>query len=52
MREPNAKDRINGFIPEAISKGLVKQGAIIHSDTGSRYASTDFRQLLRTNNLR
>jgi transposase InsO family protein len=52
MRELNAKDQISGFIPEAISKGLVKQGAIIHSDRGRQYASTDFRQLLRTNNLR
>ena len=34
-------------LKKAISKGLVKAGAIIHSDRGSQYASNNFRELLR-----
>ncbi len=34
-------------LKKAISKGLVKAGAIIHSDRGSQYASGGFRELLR-----
>ncbi len=34
-------------LEKAIKKGLVKAGAIIHSDRGSQYASTAFRELLR-----
>ena len=37
---------------KAIRKGLVKAGAIIHSDRGSQYASNKFRLLLQTNCLR
>ena len=32
---------------KAIRKGLVKAGAIIHSDRGSQYASNEFRRLLQ-----
>jgi len=32
-------------------KGLVKAGAIIHSDRGSQYAATEFRRLLQQNCL-
>jgi transposase InsO family protein len=37
---------------KAISKGLVKAGAIIHSDRGSQYASNGFRELLRIEGFR
>jgi transposase InsO family protein len=39
-------------LKKAISKGLVKAGAIIHSDRGSQYASKDFQALLQTNCFR
>lgn len=39
-------------LKKAISKGLVKAGAIIHSDRGSQYASNNFRELLRRNGFR
>ncbi len=38
-------------LEKAIRKGLVKAGAIIHSDRGSQYASNGFRQLLQENCL-
>src|SRR5688572_19806126 len=37
---------------KAIQKGLVKAGAIVHSDRGSQYAANGFRGLLRQNCLR
>lgn len=37
---------------KAVRKGLVKAGAIIHSDRGSQYASNGFRQLLQQNSFR
>jgi transposase InsO family protein len=37
---------------KAIQKGLVKPGAIIHSDRGSQYAAKEFRLLLQRNCLR
>jgi transposase InsO family protein len=39
-------------LQKAIRKGLVTAGAIIHSDRGSQYASTSYRELLRRNCLR
>ncbi len=39
-------------LQKAIGKGLVKAGAIVHSDRGSQYASKGFRLLLQQNNLR
>ena len=39
-------------LKKAIGKGLVKAGAIIHTDRGSQYASNAFRQLLRRNGFR
>lgn len=39
-------------LEKAIRKGLVKAGAIIHSDRGSQYASNGFRLLLEQNGLR
>ena len=39
-------------LQKAIRKGLVKAGAIVHSDRGSQYASGGFRHLLQQNCLR
>ena len=39
-------------LQKAISLGLVKAGAIIHSDRGSQYAAADFRSLLQANGFR
>ncbi len=39
-------------LQKAIRKGLVKAGAIIHSDRGSQYASNGFRLLLQQNGFR
>ena len=39
-------------LEKAIQRGLLKAGAIIHSDRGSQYASNGFRALLQTNGLR
>ena len=39
-------------LTKAIEKGLVKAGAIIHSDRGSQYASNGFRRLLQQNCFR
>jgi putative transposase len=39
-------------LEKAIEKGLVRAGAIIHSDRGSQYAATSFRQLLQRNHFR
>ncbi len=39
-------------LQKAIQKGLVKAGAIVHSDRGSQYASGGFRHLLQQNCLR
>lgn len=39
-------------LEKAIRKGLVKRGAIIHSDRGSQYAPNGFRQLLQQKGLR
>jgi transposase InsO family protein len=39
-------------LQKAIRKGLIRAGAIIHSDRGSQYASGEFRALLHRNCLR
>jgi transposase InsO family protein len=39
-------------LKKAVSKGLVKRGAIVHSDRGSQYASTGFRSVLQQNGFR
>jgi len=39
-------------LKKGIGKGLVKAGAIIHSDRGSQYASNDLRRLLQQNCFR
>lgn len=37
---------------KAVRKGLIKAGAIIHSDRGSQYASNNFRRFLQQNCFR
>ena len=39
-------------LQKAIGKGLVKAGAIVHSDCGSQYASNGFRRLLQAHGFR
>lgn len=39
-------------LKKAITKGLIKAGAMIHSDRGSQYASNNFRKLLRISYFR
>lgn len=39
-------------LQKAIDKGLVKAGAIVHSDRGSQYASNGFRRLLQAHGFR
>lgn len=39
-------------LENALRKGKIKRGAIIHSDRGSQYASNAFRALLEKNSLR
>lgn len=38
-------------LKKAINKGLIRAGAIIHSDRGSQYASNAFRELLERNGI-
>ena len=39
-------------LEKAVSRGLVKAGAIIHTDRGSQYASKEFRGVLQRNCFR
>jgi len=39
-------------LKKGIGKGLVKAGAVIHSDRGSQYASNGFRYLLQVSGFR
>jgi transposase InsO family protein len=43
---------VNSALQKAIRKGLIRAGAIVHSDRGSQYASGEFRALLHRNCLR
>lgn len=45
-------DLVTSALKKAVDKGKVQAGAIIHSDRGSQYASTGFRQLLGKEGLR
>ena len=45
-------DLVISALEKAIRKGLVKAGAIVHSDRGSQYASGGFHRLLQQNCLR
>ena len=46
------RELIISALEKALRKGLVKAGAIIHSDRGSQYASHGFRELLQQNGFR
>ncbi len=52
LAETMTAELVISALKKAILKGLVKAGAIIHSDRGSQYASKDFRALLQTNCFR
>jgi len=52
LSETMTAELVISALRKAIRKGLLKAGAIIHSDQGSQYASTAFRELLRINCLR
>jgi transposase InsO family protein len=52
LAETMTAELVISALQKAIKKGLVKAGAVIHSDRGSQYASTSFRELLRRNCLR
>jgi transposase InsO family protein len=43
------QELVMSALQKAVGKGLVKAGAIIHSDRGSQYASNGFRRLLQQN---
>lgn len=45
-------DLVIAVLEKAIRKGLIKAGAVVHSDRGSQYASNGFRLLLQRNCLR
>ena len=52
LAETMTAELVISALQKAIRKGLVKTRAIIHSDRGSQYASTAFRELLRINCFR
>ncbi len=52
LEETMTAEIVISALTKAISKGLVKAGAIIHSDRGSQYASNGFRELLRIEGFR
>lgn len=43
-----AEDLVIGAFAKAIASGSVKTGTIVHTDRGSQYASTRFRQMLQS----
>lgn len=45
-------DLVISALEKAIKSGLVKAGAMVHSDRGSQYASNGFRELLRKEGFR
>lgn len=52
LSEVMTAELVISTLKKAVRKGLVKAGAIIHSDRGSQYACNGFRLLLRQNRLR
>ena len=48
VAETMTQELVISALQKAIIKGLVKAGAIIHSDRGSQYAANNFRLLLQT----
>lgn len=47
-----AKELVVEALQMALRKGLIKRGAIIHTDRGSQYVSTEYRNLLERCGLR
>ena len=52
LEEGMTQELVISALTKAISQGLVKAGAIIHSDRGSQYGSNGFRELLRVEGFR
>jgi putative transposase len=52
LNDSMAQELVISALQKAIRKGLVKAGAIIHSDRGSQYASNSFRLQLQSNGFR
>lgn len=52
LSEAMTAELVISALEKAIQRGLVKAGAIIHSDRGSQYAAHGFRELLRINCFR
>lgn len=52
LSDSMTQELVISALQKAIRKGLVKAGAIIHSDRGSQYGSTSFRQLVQSNYFR
>ena len=52
LSEEMTAELVISALKKALRKGLVKAGAIIHSDRGSQYEATTFRELLRINCFR
>jgi putative transposase len=52
LQDSMSAELVISALEKAIGKGLVKAGAIIHSDRGSQYASNGFRQLLQKEGFR
>jgi transposase InsO family protein len=52
LSDSMAAGLIISALEKAIRQGLIQAGAIIHSDRGSQYAATSFRELLRRNCFR
>lgn len=51
LAESLESELVISALSKAIQKGLIKPGAIIHSDRGSQYASNKFRHLLNNEKL-
>ena len=49
VAETMTAELVISALQKAAHKGLAKAGALIHSDRGSQYAATAFRELLRIN---
>jgi transposase InsO family protein len=52
LAETMTAELVISALQKAIGKGLVKAEAIVHSDRGSQYASTSFRELTQSNCFR
>jgi transposase InsO family protein len=52
LAETMTAEIVVSALKKARLKGLVKAGAIIHSDRGSQYASKEFRAVLQINGFR